>query len=52
MGDGQLEMMTIYGKVKVKRINPRMDEIPEDCGYMKQFEYNVDMNSNGIMANA
>ena len=27
-----------------------MDEIPEDCGYMQDFEYNVDMNSNGIMA--
>ena len=41
--------MTSYGKVKVKRSNPRLDEVPEDCGYMQQFEYNVDMNSNGIM---
>ena len=39
-----------YGKVKVKRNNPRMDQIPEDCGYMQQFEYNVDMNSNGVMS--
>ena len=39
-----------YGKVKVKRNNPRMDEVPEDCGYMQQFEFNVDMNSNGVMA--
>ena len=41
--------MTSYGKVKVKKNNPRMDEIPEDCGYMQQFEYNVDLNSNGVM---
>jgi len=39
-----------YGKVKVKRNNPSMEDIPEDCGYMKRFEFNVDMNSNGIMA--
>ena len=38
-----------YGKVKVKRNNPRLDEIPEDCGYEKKFKYNIDMNSNGIM---
>ena len=38
-----------YGKVKVKRNNPRLDEVPDDCGYMQRFEYNVDMNSNGIM---
>ena len=40
-----MEIMTTYGKVKVKRTSPRMDEVPEDCGYMKQFEFNVDMNS-------
>ena len=45
-----MEIMTTYGKVKVKRTSPRMDEVPEDCGYMKQFEFNVDMNSNGVMA--
>ena len=39
-----------YGKVKVKKTSPRMDEVPDDCGYMQQFEFNVDMNSNGIMA--
>ena len=38
-----------FGKVKVKRIKPELSEIPEDCGYMKQFEHNIDMNSNGIM---
>ena len=48
MGGGQLAVS--YGKVKVKRNNPRMDQIPEDCGYMQQFEYNVDMNSNGVMS--
>ena len=37
-----------YGRVKVKRANPGLDEVPEDCGYMKRFEYSVDMNSNGI----
>jgi len=42
--------MKHFGKVKVKRISAGLSEIPEDCGYMKQFEYNVDMNSNGIMA--
>jgi hypothetical protein len=41
--------MRSYGKVKVKRNNSAMDEIPEDCGYEKQFEHNIDMNSNGIM---
>ena len=39
MGGGQLAVS--YGKVKVKRNNPRMDQIPEDCGYM---------NSNGVMS--
>ena len=43
MGDKELEIMTTYGKVKVKRTSSRMDEVPEDCGYMQQFEYNVDM---------
>ena len=38
-----------FGKVKVKRIKPELSEIPEDCGYMKQFEHNIDMNSNGIL---
>ena len=31
-----------FGNVKVK-------QIPDDCGYMKKFRYNIDMNSNGIM---
>ena len=39
-----------YGKVKVKRTSASMDEVPEDCGYMQQFKFNVDMNSNGVMA--
>ena len=30
-----------YGKVKVKKTSPRMDEVPEDCGYMQQFEFAV-----------
>ena len=38
-----------YGKVKVKRNNPNMEDIPEDCGYGKRFKYDVDMHSNGIM---
>jgi len=38
-----------YGKVKVQRVNPDLDEIPEDCGYEKKFRFNIDMNSNGIM---
>ena len=41
--------MTSYGKVKVKRNKPGLDEVPDDCGYMQRFEFNVDMNSNGIM---
>ena len=44
--------MTTYGKIKVKRSNPRLDEVPDDCGYMQHFEFNVDLNSNGVMANA
>ena len=39
-----------FGKVKVKRSNPRLDEVPDDCGYMQRFEFNVDLNSNGVMA--
>ena len=39
-----------YGKVKIKKIKPVLADIPEDCGYEKQFEHNIDMNSNGIMA--
>jgi len=39
-----------YGKVKVKRNNPSMEDIPDDCGYMQQFEHNVDLNSNGVMS--
>jgi hypothetical protein len=38
-----------YGRIKVKRAKPHMDEVPDDCGYMKRFRYNIDMNSNGIM---
>lgn len=38
-----------YGKVAIKKINPRLKDIPEDCGYEKQFDHNIDMNSNGIM---
>ena len=38
-----------YGKVKVKRAKPGLDEIPEDCGYQQQFRFNIDMNSDGIM---
>jgi len=39
-----------YGKVKIKKISPVLADIPEDCGYEKQFEHNIDMNANGIMA--
>ena len=38
-----------FGKVAVNRIKPALSEIPEDCGYMQKFRFNVDMNSNGIM---
>ena len=44
MGGKKLAMKS-YGKVKVKRVKPTLDEIPVDCGYEKQFKYNVDMNS-------
>ena len=40
--------MKTYGKIKVKRNRADREAIPEDCGYMKQFKYNIDMNSNGI----
>ena len=49
MGHKELEIMSMYGQVKIKKINPRSDNIPEDCGYMQRFEFNIDMNSNGIM---
>ena len=26
-----------------------MDEVPDDCGYMQKFRFNIDMNRNGIM---
>jgi len=38
-----------YGDIAIKKINPGLDEIPDDCGYDKKFRYNIDMNSNGIM---
>tara|TARA_A100000164_G_scaffold361890_1_gene377208 strand:- start:402 stop:716 length:315 start_codon:yes stop_codon:yes gene_type:complete len=37
-----------YGRVKIKKINPNLDDIPEGCGYEKKFRFNMDMNSNGI----
>jgi hypothetical protein len=40
--------MSRYGKVKVKKVKPSMEDVPEDCGYQKKFRFNVDMNSNGI----
>ena len=40
--------MKSFGKVDVKRIKPDLSEIPEDCGYEKKFQFNIDMNSNGI----
>ena len=39
-----------YGKVAIKKIKSDLDNIPNDCGYQKQFEHNIDMNSNGVMA--
>lgn len=38
-----------FGNVKVKSMNGKVDDIPEDCGYDKRFKYDIDMNSNGIM---
>ena len=37
------------GNVKVKSMNGKVADIPEDCGYDKRFKYDIDMNSNGIM---
>ena len=37
------------GKVKGNKIKLSMADIPDDCGYMQQFKYNIDMNSNGII---
>ena len=37
-----------FGKVKVASMKP-LDEIPDDCGYDKQFKFDIDMQSNGIM---
>ena len=37
-----------FGRIKVKRVKPSMSDIPDDCGYMKKFRFNIDMNSNGI----
>ena len=42
-------MTRSYGKVRVKSARPGLDEVPDDCGYMKKFRYNIDMQSNGIM---
>ena len=38
-----------YGRMPIKRIDHALAEIPEDCGYMQRFRFNIDMNSNGIM---
>ena len=38
-----------YGKVKIKKIKPGLENIPDDCGYQKRFKYDIDMQSNGIM---
>ena len=45
---GEKLAMKAYGKVKIKRINPSLDDIPNDCGYGKKFRFNIDMNANGI----
>ena len=37
-----------FGRVKVKSMKP-LDDIPDDCGYDKQFKFDIDMQSNGIM---
>ena len=37
------------GKDKGNKIKLSMANIPDDCGYMQQFKYNIDMNSNGII---
>lgn len=41
--------MRSYGKDKGNKIKLSMANIPDDCGYMQQFKYNIDMNSNGII---
>ena len=38
-----------YGRVKVKKVQHNLEDIPEDCGYDKKFKYDIDMQSNGIM---
>ena len=42
-------MRKAFGKVKVRKIKPELDDIPNDCGYQKRFKYDIDMHSNGIM---
>ena len=42
-------MRKAFGKVKVRKIKPELDDISEDCGYQKRFKYDIDMHSNGIM---
>jgi len=42
-------MRKAYGKVKVRKAKAGLDDIPEDCGYMKRFKYDIDMHSNGVM---
>ena len=43
-------MNSKYGDVAIKKVSPVLAEIPEDCGYQQKFKFNIDMNSNGIMA--
>ena len=42
-------MRKAFSKVKVRKIKPELDDIPNDCGYQKRFKYDIDMHSNGIM---
>ena len=37
-----------FGKVKIASMKP-LEEIPDNCGYMKQFKFDINMQSNGIM---
>ena len=37
-----------FGKVKVNSMNGALENIPNDCGYECRFQYDVDMDSNGI----
>ena len=37
-----------YGRNKVKKVRADLSDIPKDCGYEKKFQYNIDMNSNGV----